>query len=149
MVHDLALRIATSAGRHPELIRRLVRLGLLEVTRDARGDLWFDPSQVAAMGRIQRLRSGLGLNYAAYESEIYRSAMEAVSRGQLDAARTLGFTNFQTFRLIRAPQAFRLALAPMTNDFVALLNLHDADARYLARLRIAAEQADRVAAVPA
>ena len=64
---------------------------------------------------------GLGLNYAAYESEIYRSAMEAVPRGQLDAARILGFSKGQTLRLIRAPQAFRLALAPMTNDFVALL----------------------------
>jgi len=64
---------------------------------------------------------GLGLNYAAYESEIYRSALEAVPRGQLDAARILGFTNLQALRLIRAPQAFRIALAPMTNDFVALL----------------------------
>ena len=64
---------------------------------------------------------GLGLNYAAYESEIYRSALEAVPRGQLDAARILGFSRGQTLRLIRAPQAFRLALAPMTNDFVALL----------------------------
>ena len=64
---------------------------------------------------------GLGLNYAAYESEIYRSALEAVPRGQLDASRILGFTKLQTLRLIRAPQAFRLALAPMTNDFVALL----------------------------
>jgi polar amino acid transport system substrate-binding protein len=64
---------------------------------------------------------GLGLNYAAYESEIYRSALEAVPRGQLDAARILGFSKLQTLRLIRAPQAFRLALAPMTNDFVALL----------------------------
>jgi polar amino acid transport system substrate-binding protein len=64
---------------------------------------------------------GLGLNYAAYESEIYRSAMEAVPRGQLEAARTLGFTETQVFRLVRGPQAFRLALAPMTNDFVALL----------------------------
>lgn len=64
---------------------------------------------------------GLGLNYAAYESEIYRSALDAVPRGQLDAARILGFTKLQTLRLIRAPQAFRLALAPMTNDFVALL----------------------------
>jgi polar amino acid transport system substrate-binding protein len=64
---------------------------------------------------------GLGLNYAAYESEIYRSAMEAVPKGQLDAARILGFSRFQTLRLVRAPQAFRLALAPMTNDFVALL----------------------------
>ncbi|HTM34149.1 MAG TPA: ABC transporter permease subunit [Vicinamibacterales bacterium] len=64
---------------------------------------------------------GLGLNYAAYESEIYRSALEAVPRGQLEAARILGLTRWQTLRLIRAPQAFRIALAPMTNDFVALL----------------------------
>jgi polar amino acid transport system substrate-binding protein len=64
---------------------------------------------------------GLGLNYAAYESEIYRGALEAVPQGQLDAARTLGFTERQILILVRAPQAFRLALAPMTNDFVALL----------------------------
>jgi polar amino acid transport system substrate-binding protein len=64
---------------------------------------------------------GLGLNYAAYESEIYRSALEAVPRGQLEAARILGFTEQQILRLVRGPQAFRLALAPMTNDFVALL----------------------------
>jgi polar amino acid transport system substrate-binding protein len=64
---------------------------------------------------------GLGLNYAAYESEIYRGALQAVPRGQLDAARTLGFSERQILVLVRAPQAFRLALAPMTNDFVALL----------------------------
>ena len=64
---------------------------------------------------------GLGLNYSAYESEIYRGALEAVPQGQLDAARTLGFTNRQALVLVRGPQAFRLALAPMTNDFVALL----------------------------
>ena len=64
---------------------------------------------------------GLGLNYAAYESEIYRSALEAVPRGQLEAARILGFSEAQILRLVRGPQAFRLALAPMTNDFVALL----------------------------
>ena len=64
---------------------------------------------------------GLALNYAAYESEIYRSALEAVSVGQLEAARTLGLTERQVLTLVRGPQAFRLALAPMTNDFVAML----------------------------
>lgn len=64
---------------------------------------------------------GLGLNYAAYESEIYRSALEAISRTQLEAARTLGLSEWQVLRLVRGPQALRLALAPMTNDFVALL----------------------------
>ena len=64
---------------------------------------------------------GLALNYAAYESEIYRAALEAISTGQLEAARTLGLTERQVLTLVRGPQAFRLALAPMTNDFVALL----------------------------
>jgi His/Glu/Gln/Arg/opine family amino acid ABC transporter permease subunit len=64
---------------------------------------------------------GLALNYAAYESEIYRSALEAISPGQLEAARTLGLSERQVLTLVRAPQAFRLALAPMTNDFVAML----------------------------
>jgi polar amino acid transport system substrate-binding protein len=64
---------------------------------------------------------GLALNYSAYESEIYRSALEAIPPGQLEAARTLGLTTRQILVLIRGPQAFRLALAPMTNDFIALL----------------------------
>jgi polar amino acid transport system substrate-binding protein len=64
---------------------------------------------------------GLGLNYAAYESEIYRAALEAIPRSQLEAARTLGLSEMQILRLVRGPQALRLALAPMTNDFVALL----------------------------
>jgi len=64
---------------------------------------------------------GLALNYAAYESEIYRAALEAVPQGQLEAARTLGLSERQVLMLIRGPQALRLALAPMTNDFIALL----------------------------
>ena len=63
----------------------------------------------------------LGLNYAAYEAEIYRGALQAVARVQLEAARTLGFSEMQILRLVRGPQAVRYALAPMTNDFVALL----------------------------
>jgi polar amino acid transport system substrate-binding protein len=64
---------------------------------------------------------GLALNYAAYESEIYRGALEAVPVGQLEAGRTRGLSERQVLTLVRAPQAFRLALAPMTNDFVAML----------------------------
>jgi polar amino acid transport system substrate-binding protein len=83
---------------------------------------------------------GLALNYAAYESEIYRSALEAIPAGQLEAARTLGLSERQVLRLVRAPQAFRLALAPMTNDFVARLGADgaradeaDADLRHQSR----------------
>jgi len=83
--------------------------------------LYFGLATVVQLPAFLAALIGLGVNYAAYESEIYRGALLAVPRGQLEAATTLGFTNAQTLRFIRAPQAFRLALAPMTNDFVALL----------------------------
>jgi polar amino acid transport system substrate-binding protein len=83
--------------------------------------LYYGLSSVIRLPAFLAALLGLGLNYAAYESEIYRGALEAVPRGQLEAARTLGFTEMQLFSLVRGPQAFRLALAPMTNDFVALL----------------------------
>jgi hypothetical protein len=56
---------AQVTGVHPELVRRLVALGLLDVTRDAQGQWWFHPSQVKEMGRIQRLRMSLNLSYCA------------------------------------------------------------------------------------
>jgi polar amino acid transport system substrate-binding protein len=83
--------------------------------------LYFGLAAVVQLPAFVAALIGLGLNYAAYESEIYRGALEAVPVGQLEAARTLGFSDLQTLRLVRGPQAFRLALAPMTNDFVALL----------------------------
>jgi len=56
---------AHRAGMHPDLVRRLVALGLLEPTRDATGRLWFAAPQLRVVARIQRLRAGLSLNYAA------------------------------------------------------------------------------------
>ncbi len=83
--------------------------------------LYYGLSSVVRLPAFVAALLGLGLNYAAYESEIYRGALEAVPKVQLEAARTLGLTEGQVLRLVRGPQAFRLALAPMTNDFVALL----------------------------
>jgi len=83
--------------------------------------LYFGLASVVQLPAFLAALIGLWLNYAAYESEIYRGALEAVPPGQLDAARTLGLSEGQTLVLVRGPQAFRLALAPMTNDFVALL----------------------------
>jgi hypothetical protein len=56
---------ASESGTHPELIRRLVALGLLDARRDPAGELWFSPGQLAVLGRVQRLRAGFALNYAA------------------------------------------------------------------------------------
>lgn len=56
---------ARVTGTHPELVRRLVALGLLEAATDPAGRLWFAPAQLTEMARIQRLRAGFSLNYAA------------------------------------------------------------------------------------
>lgn len=64
---------------------------------------------------------GLGLNYAAYEAEVYRGALLAVPLGQTEAAKALGLSPRQTLRHVLVPQAFTIALPAMTNDFVSLL----------------------------
>lgn len=56
---------ARACDLHPELVRRLVALGLVDAWRDHSGDLWFAPQSVAAAGRLERLRLGLSLNYAS------------------------------------------------------------------------------------
>jgi len=63
---------------------------------------------------------GLGLNYAAYESQVYRAALEAIPKGQHEAAYALGMSPLLAFRRVILPQALRIALPPMTNDFVSL-----------------------------
>jgi polar amino acid transport system substrate-binding protein len=63
---------------------------------------------------------GLGLNYAAYESQVYRAAIEAVPRGQWEAAYALGMTPVLAFRRVIFPQALRIALPAITNDLVSL-----------------------------
>ena len=58
-------QFAALTGLHPDLIRRLVNLGLIEAARDPVGELWFPRGQIAAVARMQRLRAGFTLNYAA------------------------------------------------------------------------------------
>ncbi len=64
---------------------------------------------------------GLGINYSVQESEIYRSGLSSVHQNQIEAGQILGFTRWQNFWFIQAPQAFRIALPPMTTDFIALI----------------------------
>ena len=63
----------------------------------------------------------LGLNYAAAEAENYRAGLESVPVGQLEASKVLGLSTLQTLRHVVGPQALRISIPPMTNDFIALL----------------------------
>jgi len=63
---------------------------------------------------------GLAINYSAYEAEIYRAGLQAVPRGQLEAALSLGMSRRLTLRRVIVPQAVRIVIPPVTNDFIAL-----------------------------
>ncbi len=64
---------------------------------------------------------GLGLNYGACEAENYRAGILSVPKAQLESARALGLSHWQSLRYVIFPQAMRVALPPSTNDFIALL----------------------------
>ena len=63
---------------------------------------------------------GLGMNYAAYEAELYRAGINAVPHGQMEAALSLGMTRGLAVRRVILPQAVKIALPGITNDFIAL-----------------------------
>lgn len=63
---------------------------------------------------------GLAINYAAYEAENYRAGLLAVPKGQMEAALALGMSPFTAIRKVIVPQAFRIVIPPVTNDFIAL-----------------------------
>ena len=63
----------------------------------------------------------LTVSYSAYLAEIFRAGIEAVAKGHVEAALSLGLSRWQTFRLIVFPQAIRTVLPPLGNDFVAMI----------------------------
>ena len=108
-------RIASGAARiYIELFRGTPVLLQLFV-------LYYGLAPYWSLGPVEAAVLGLGLNYGAYEAEVYRGALLAIPRGQTEAAKALGLSPRQTLRHVLLPQALRLALPPMTNDFVSLL----------------------------
>jgi polar amino acid transport system substrate-binding protein len=64
--------------------------------------------------------AGLAINYSAYEAEIYRAGLQAIPAGQMEAALALGMSRRLALRRIIVPQAVRIVIPPVTNDFIAL-----------------------------
>lgn len=64
---------------------------------------------------------GLTFGYSAYMSEVYRAGIQSISKGQMEAARSLGMTYFQAMRYVILPQAVRVILPPVGNEFITLL----------------------------
>jgi His/Glu/Gln/Arg/opine family amino acid ABC transporter permease subunit len=108
-----ALRIAAIA--YIELIRGTPALAQLFIIYFGLPDLGITPAPITAA------IIGLGLNGAAYLAEIYRAGIEAIHKGQVEAALSLGMTPARTMQYIVLPQALRLMLPPITNFSILLL----------------------------
>jgi polar amino acid transport system substrate-binding protein len=108
------LPLRAAAGVYVEVFRGTPVLLQLYV-------LYFGLAPILRLDAFTAAILGLGLNYAAYEAELYRAGLEAVPAGQTEAALALGMSRGLALRRIVLPQALRVALPGVANDFIALL----------------------------
>jgi ABC-type amino acid transport system permease subunit len=74
-----------------------------------------------ALGRFTGAVLGLGFGYGAYLAEVFRAGIQSIHFGQMEAARSLGMSYMQAMRYVILPQAIRVVLPPLGNDFIAML----------------------------
>ena len=77
--------------------------------------------QIGSGWRFPAIIIGFAINYAAYFAEIYRSGIEAIPKGQHEAAKLLGYTKSQTFIKIILPQVIKIILPAVTNEIITLV----------------------------
>ena len=77
--------------------------------------------QLRDIDMLYRAIGGLAIAYGAFEAEVFRAGIESIERGQMEAARSLGMSHFQAMRHIILPQAIRVVLPPLGNDFISML----------------------------
>lgn len=70
---------------------------------------------------LYRAIAALTIAYGAFEAEVFRAGIESIQRGQMEAARSLGMSHLQAMRYIILPQAIRVVLPPLGNDFISML----------------------------
>jgi His/Glu/Gln/Arg/opine family amino acid ABC transporter permease subunit len=94
---------------------------LVQAWNWATGLLGLEPIRARDFPLIWRAIIALMIAYSAFIAEVFRAGLLAVDRGQTEAALSLGLSRWQTFRLVVFPQAFRVILPPLGNDFVAMV----------------------------
>ncbi len=124
MAIGLAVELARRYG--PKILGRMLTL-YVEVIRGTPVMLqlyviYFLMPKVVGVGLnpIIAAIAGLAINYSAYEAEVYRAGLSAIPTGQMEAALALGMSKAIALRRIIIPQAVRLVIPPVTNDFISL-----------------------------
>ncbi|CAN7305962.1 amino acid ABC transporter permease [Pararhizobium sp. LjRoot238] len=79
------------------------------------------PLLVRDVSLMWRAIMALTIGYSAFIAEVFRAGIQSVDKGQIEAAKALGLSRYQRFRLVVFPQAVRVILPPLGNDFVAMV----------------------------
>ena len=103
-----------------EIVRGIPILVILLIFYFAIGPYLRDTFHIP-MPETTRAMLGLAFAYGAFLAEIFRAGIQSINRGQMEAARSLGMTYFQAMRTVILPQAIRVVLPPLGNDFIAML----------------------------
>ncbi len=82
---------------------------------------WTTPLVTRDVPFVWRTIIALTIGYSSFIAEIFRAGIQAVDQGQIEAAKALGLSRFQRFRLVVFPQAIRVILPPLSNDFIAMV----------------------------
>jgi polar amino acid transport system substrate-binding protein len=125
----IGLMLAIARLPSPYLPRRMLALAAAAYVELFRGTpvllqlyvLYYGLASVISLDAFTAAALGLGLNYAAYEAEIYRAGIQAVPHGEVEAARALGMSGALTLRRVILPHAVRFSLPGVANDFISLL----------------------------
>jgi polar amino acid transport system permease protein len=121
--------IRTLASLYVEIIRGIPLLVQLifwyfafpAIIQDVGRRINYEPFATYLANPVAMAILGLTVCYAAYMSEIYRAGIQSIGKGQMEAARSLGMSSFQAMRHIILPQAIRVILPPVGNEFISLL----------------------------
>jgi polar amino acid transport system permease protein len=105
------------------LINAIGSWGLAHIESDFLGGFLKSMADYSIRAIPMEIRAvvALAVGYGAFEAEIFRAGIQSISRGQMEAARSLGMSYFQAMRFIILPQAIRRVLPPLGNDFIAML----------------------------
>jgi polar amino acid transport system permease protein len=82
---------------------------------------WTERLLVRDVSLMWRAIIALTIGYASFIAEIFRAGIQAVDHGQIEAAKALGLSRYQRFRLVVFPQAIRVIFPPLSNDFVSMV----------------------------
>jgi polar amino acid transport system substrate-binding protein len=125
----LGMLLALARLPSPYALRRALSVGATLYVEVFRGTpvllqlyvLYYGLASLVSLDAFTAAALGLGLNYAAYEAEIYRAGIQAVPPGEVEAARAMGMSGALTLRRVVLPHAVRFSLPGVANDFISLL----------------------------